>query len=156
MVGETVEQRGGLLRVFEDGRPLLECQVGGDDDGSLLVELADQMDGGGSEKAPPGLLKKSFHAAAGIWGGVRFSMIDLMNCRAAASFLRFIATAVRRAWIFMFSSPLRMAQASPWSVVAVPFAPSTRQRWRGAIAVSASPDALVCARGTRIATRVGS
>ena len=44
MVGEAIEQRGGHLRVPEDGRPLAECEVGGDDDGSLLVELADQME----------------------------------------------------------------------------------------------------------------
>jgi len=99
----------------------------------------------GQQTVLRGLLKRSFHAAAGIWGGVRFSMIDLMNCRAAASFLRFIATAVRRAWIFMFSSPLRMALASPWSVLAVPCAPSTRQRWRVWIACSSSPMSRVCA-----------
>ena len=44
VVGETVEQRGGHLRVPEYGRPLTECEVGSDDDGSLLVELADQME----------------------------------------------------------------------------------------------------------------
>ena len=98
-----------------------------------------------------GLLKKSFHAAAGIWARVRFSMIDLMNCRAAASFLRFIATAVRRAWIFMFSSPLRMALASPWSVLAVPCAPSTRQRWRVWIACSSSPHVARLRRARRMA-----
>lgn len=44
MVGEAIEQRGGHLRVSEDGRPLPECEVGGDDDGGLLVKLADQVE----------------------------------------------------------------------------------------------------------------
>jgi hypothetical protein len=40
MVGEAVEERGGHLRIAEDGRPFAEGEVGGDDDGGLLVELA--------------------------------------------------------------------------------------------------------------------
>ena len=44
MVGEPVEQRGGHLRVAEDGRPLTERQVGRDDDRGAFVELADQVE----------------------------------------------------------------------------------------------------------------
>ena len=37
MVCEAVEERGGHLGIAEDGRPLTERQVGGDDDrGELL------------------------------------------------------------------------------------------------------------------------
>ena len=52
MVGNTVEQCGGHLGVAKDGRPLAKGEVRGDDDGGLLVELADQMDGGGLENSP--------------------------------------------------------------------------------------------------------
>jgi len=38
-------------------------------------------------------------------------MIDQINRMAAANFFRFMAMAVRRAWIFMFARPLRMALA---------------------------------------------
>ena len=79
-----------------------------------------------------GLLKKSFQADAGIGLASRISMTEhSKRITAVASFFRFMAMAVRRAWIFMFSSPLRMALASPWSVFAVPCAPSTRHRCRG-------------------------
>ena len=44
MVREAVEQRGGHLGIAEDGRPLAEGQVGGDDDRGLFVELADQVE----------------------------------------------------------------------------------------------------------------
>ena len=61
-----------------------------------------------------GLLKKSFQTDARIGRAGRFSMIEhASSIRAAASFLRFMAMAVSRAWIFMFSSPLRMALARP-------------------------------------------
>lgn len=77
-----------------------------------------------------GLLRKSFQIDAGAGLAGRFSTNDQISSMAAASFLRFIAMAVRRAWIFMFSSPLRTARARPWSVLAVPCAPSTCHRWR--------------------------
>jgi len=78
-----------------------------------------------------GLLKKSFQADAGFGLVARSSMIKRSNSiTPAASFLRFMAMAVRRACILMFPSPLRMALASPWSVLAVPWVPSTRQRCR--------------------------
>jgi hypothetical protein len=94
------------------------------------------------KSVPRGLLKKLAQVEAGIGGAAQLSMIEKKNSiMAAASFLRFMAMAVSRAWIFMFSSPLRMALASPWSVLAVPCAPSTRQRWRGWIARSSSPHA---------------
>ena len=37
------------------------------------------------------------------------------SSRAAASVFRFMAVAASGAWLFVFSSPLRMALASPWS-----------------------------------------
>lgn len=43
MVGETIEKRGGHLRVAEDSGPLSEGEVGGDDNRGLLVEPADQV-----------------------------------------------------------------------------------------------------------------
>jgi hypothetical protein len=36
-MGEPIEERGGHLRVAEDGGPLAEAQVGGDDDAGALV-----------------------------------------------------------------------------------------------------------------------
>ena len=44
MVGDAVEQRGRHLGITEDGGPLAEGQVGGDDDRGLLVELPDQVE----------------------------------------------------------------------------------------------------------------
>jgi hypothetical protein len=44
VVGEPAEQRRGHLGVAEDGRPLAEGQVGGNDHRGLLVELADQVE----------------------------------------------------------------------------------------------------------------
>jgi len=44
MMGKPVEQRRGHLGVAEDGGPLAEGQIGGDDDGGLLVELAGEME----------------------------------------------------------------------------------------------------------------
>ena len=44
VMGEAVEERGGHLGVAEDGRPFAEGEVRGDDDGALLVELADQVE----------------------------------------------------------------------------------------------------------------
>ena len=42
-MGQAVEERGCHLGVAEDARPFAKGQVGGDDDGSALVEPADQM-----------------------------------------------------------------------------------------------------------------
>jgi hypothetical protein len=43
MVGQTVEQCSGHFGVSEHARPFSECEIGGDDDGSALVEPADEM-----------------------------------------------------------------------------------------------------------------
>ena len=43
VMGQPVEQRGRHLGVAEHAWPFAEGQVGGDDDGSALVEPADQM-----------------------------------------------------------------------------------------------------------------
>jgi hypothetical protein len=43
-MGQAVEQRGGHLRVSEDGGPFAERQVCRHDDRGALVELADQME----------------------------------------------------------------------------------------------------------------
>ena len=50
--------------------------------------------------------------------------------RAAASRFRLTAAAVRKAWMRMFWSPRRTARASPCQVLASPWKPSDRQRWR--------------------------
>ena len=44
VVGEAIEERGGHLGVAEHARPFAEGEVGGDDDGGLLVEAADQVE----------------------------------------------------------------------------------------------------------------
>lgn len=44
VMGEPIEERCGHLGVAEDGRPLAEGEVRGDDDGALLVEPADQVE----------------------------------------------------------------------------------------------------------------
>lgn len=44
VMGEPVEERGGHLGVAEDGGPFAEGEIGGDDDGALLVEPADQVE----------------------------------------------------------------------------------------------------------------
>jgi hypothetical protein len=49
VVGEAVEERGGHLRIAENARPFSEGEFGGDDDGSLLVEPAYQVE----EQWPP-------------------------------------------------------------------------------------------------------
>jgi len=43
-MGQPVEERGGHLRVAEDGRPFAEGEVGGDDHRGALAEAADQME----------------------------------------------------------------------------------------------------------------
>jgi hypothetical protein len=40
VMGETIEHGGCHLGVAEDASPFAEAQIGGDDDGGLLVELA--------------------------------------------------------------------------------------------------------------------
>jgi len=44
MVGEAIEQSGGHLGVAEDGRPLPEGEVCGDDDRGAPVKAADQVE----------------------------------------------------------------------------------------------------------------
>ena len=44
MMREAVEQRRGHLGVAEHGGPLAEGEVGGDDDGGPLVQLADEVE----------------------------------------------------------------------------------------------------------------
>ena len=44
VVSEAVGQRGGHLRVAEDGRPFAEGEVGRDDDRGSLVEPADEVE----------------------------------------------------------------------------------------------------------------
>lgn len=44
VMGQAIQQRRGHLGVPEDGRPFGEGQVGGDDDGGLFVEAADQVE----------------------------------------------------------------------------------------------------------------
>jgi hypothetical protein len=43
VMGQAVEQRSRHLGVAEDAGPFSECEIGGDDDGSALVEPADEM-----------------------------------------------------------------------------------------------------------------
>ena len=43
-MGEPIEERGGHLRIAEDAGPFAKGQVGGDDDRSAFVELADQVE----------------------------------------------------------------------------------------------------------------
>jgi len=63
-----------------------------------------------------GLLKKLGQVTARSGLKVRVSiMAQIMKRAAAANFLRFIAIAVSRAWIFMFSRPRRAALFNPWS-----------------------------------------
>jgi hypothetical protein len=51
---ETIEKRGCHLRIAEDARPFAEGQIGGDDDGSALVEPTDEVE----EKLAAGLCKR--------------------------------------------------------------------------------------------------
>jgi len=44
MVGQAVEQRGGHLGVAKHARPFAERKIGGDDNGSTLIEPADEME----------------------------------------------------------------------------------------------------------------
>jgi len=85
---------------------------------------------GGLETRRWGLLKNPDQVVPNDWIA-RFAMTFRMyENRSDASFLRFMAMAVSRAWTFMFVSPRRMALFSPCSVLAVPCAPSTRHRCR--------------------------
>ncbi len=51
MMRQSVEERGRHLGVAEDGRPLPEGEVGGDDHRGAFVEPADQVE----EQLPAGL-----------------------------------------------------------------------------------------------------
>src|SRR5258708_12434897 len=51
VVGETVEQCGGHLRIAEHARPFAEGKIGGDDDRGALVEAADGVE----QQLPAGL-----------------------------------------------------------------------------------------------------
>ena len=44
VVGQSIEQRGRHLGIAEHTRPFTEGEIGGDDDGSALVEPADQVE----------------------------------------------------------------------------------------------------------------
>jgi hypothetical protein len=50
VMGQAVEHGGGHLGVAEDLRPVGEGQVGGDQQGCVLIEFADQVE------QPPGWL----------------------------------------------------------------------------------------------------
>jgi hypothetical protein len=50
-MGESIEQRGGHLRIAEDARPFAEREVGRDDDRGALVEATDQVE----QQLPAGL-----------------------------------------------------------------------------------------------------
>jgi hypothetical protein len=52
-VGQPVEQRGGHLGVAKHAWPFAEGEIGGDDNGSSLVEPADEME----QELPAGLGK---------------------------------------------------------------------------------------------------
>ena len=43
-MGEAIEQGRRHLGIAEDGRPLAEAEVGGDDDAGALVQRAQQME----------------------------------------------------------------------------------------------------------------
>lgn len=101
---------------------------------------------------PRGLLKKALQSVTEVDLATRLPMIEMsISIIPAASFLRFMAAAVSRAWIFIFSIPLRMALASSWSIFAVPCAPSTRHRWRASISYSSLPQAARLRRARGIA-----
>ena len=51
-MGEAVEQCRCHFGVAKDRGPFAEAEVGGDDDAGPLIELAQQMDGGGSGNSP--------------------------------------------------------------------------------------------------------
>ena len=44
VMGQPVEQRSGHLGIAKHAGPFAECEIGGDDDGSALVEPADKME----------------------------------------------------------------------------------------------------------------
>ncbi|PWR02135.1 hypothetical protein DKT77_13355, partial [Meridianimarinicoccus roseus] len=60
-------------------------------------------------------MKQLLRAWAGIGLVARISMVERSSgSTAAASFFGFMAMAVRRVCILMFSRPLRMALPGPW------------------------------------------
>ena len=44
MVGNAIKERGGHLGVPEDSDPFGKAEIGRDDEGCFLVELADQVE----------------------------------------------------------------------------------------------------------------
>jgi hypothetical protein len=44
VMGQPVEQRSGHFGVAKHAGPFAECEIGGDDAGSALVEPADKME----------------------------------------------------------------------------------------------------------------
>ena len=44
MMGESIRQRGGHLRIAEHSGPIREAQVGRDDDAGALIELTEQVE----------------------------------------------------------------------------------------------------------------
>ena len=44
MVGQAIEHGGGHLGIAEHLRPIGEGEISGDQEGSVFVELADQME----------------------------------------------------------------------------------------------------------------
>ena len=89
------------------------------------------LDSEADQKTVRGLLRNPGQAVVCSSGTIQVSKsARTMRGALAASFLRFMAMAVSRAWIFMFSRPRRIALPSPRSVLAVPCVPSTRHRWR--------------------------
>lgn len=55
VMGQPVEQRGGHLGVAEHTGPFAEGEIGGDGDGSALVEPADEME----QKLAAGLAQRA-------------------------------------------------------------------------------------------------
>ncbi len=70
----------------------------------------------GQKTIPWGPLRKPLQAASGCgWAGRNIMIEQSSIMMAVANFFRFMALAVRRAWIFMFLRPRRIALASPCS-----------------------------------------
>ena len=83
------------------------------------------------DEGPPGAVEEDLSGRRRIWSDrVTFDDRTEKQHHGRRQLLEVHAMAVSSAWIFMLSSPLRMSLASPWSVCAVPCAPSTRHRWR--------------------------
>ena len=91
VMGEAIEQRGRHLWVAEHGWPFAKGEVGGDDDGGLLVKLADQMEqelsAGLSEGQIPQFIQDDEVEAHQMFGqpssaagaGLRFQLVDQVH-----------------------------------------------------------------------------